>query len=161
MQSNQSGFASLLDRLAAAWEGVETDLGVACFTDDAIYMQPPDVQLFRGADELRRFFGALEPGTIMTWHRRWFDVESQAGIGEFTFGEMASDRADHGIAVIELRDGRIARWTEYLQQGPLSRDEFLRIEGKTWRWHGGNYPTPAPGLPLSEVLQELRDEETA
>lgn len=131
---------SLLQALARAWEEQDTEAAVAAFTEDAVYMEPPDVQLFAGREQLRSYFGAVEPGTTMTWHHIWFDPATQVGAGEFTFGHQDRDRATHGVAVVRLREGRIAAWHEYLQAGPASREEFLAIEDKQWEWHIGNYP---------------------
>lgn len=131
---------ALLEDLAAAWQAQDTEAAVALFTPDAIYMQPPASQLFQGEDELRAYFGALRPGTTMAWHHVWFDPVAQIGAGEFTFGREGSDRATHGVAVVQIRDARISRWHEYLQPGPASREGFLAREGKSWEWHIGNYP---------------------
>lgn len=135
-----SEFNGLLTRLARAWQDQHAQAAVDLFTADAIYMQPPDVQLFVGREQLRAYFGAVEPGTTMVWHQIWFDPEAQVGTGEFTFGIAGRAEATHGVAIIELRDGRIARWHEYLQPGPAAREHFLSLEGKSWQWHIGNYP---------------------
>jgi ketosteroid isomerase-like protein len=133
-------FQSLLDNVARAWETQDTVAAVNLFTEDAVYMQPPDVQLFAGRSQLRSYFGALKPGTFMRWHNVWFDADSQVGAGEFTFGVAGRENATHGVAVIRLREGRIASWHEYLQGGPAARERFLAIDGKRWKWHIGNYP---------------------
>ena len=38
--------------------------------------------------------------------------------------------------VIRLRDGRIASWREYFQDGPSSFDDFVRVDGKAWKFTG-------------------------
>jgi hypothetical protein len=113
---------------------------VSCFTEDAVYMQPPDQQLYRGASELRPFFGALKPGTFMTFHHVAFDERTQVGFGEFSFGNVRDKDADHGVAVVELRGGRIASWREYFYSGPPSFDAFVATTGKNWKWTIRNYP---------------------
>ncbi len=128
-----------MQAVADYWERGDTDAGLASFTEDAVYMQPPDVQLFFGHEQLRPYFAAVAPGTIMRWHHLWFDEASQTGVGEFTFGEAPDPTADHGVAIVALREGRIAHWREYVQKGPSDRDTFLATEGKTWRWHIGNF----------------------
>lgn len=133
-------FSGLLEDVARAWEGESPESAAEIFTPDALYMQPPDVQLFRGTEQLEKYFGAVEPGTYLRWHHVWFDPASQVGGGEFTFGRVGRETATHGVAVVRVRDSRIARWHEYLQTGPASRDDFLDPEGKTWKWHIGNYP---------------------
>jgi ketosteroid isomerase-like protein len=135
-----AAFRELLETLAASWESQDTTAAVSLFTDDAVYMQPPDVQLFVGRSQLAAYFGAIRPGTYMRWHNVWFEPGSQAGAGEFTFGATGQDKATHGVAVVQLRNGRISSWHEYLQAGPAERQGFLSTEGKQWTWHIGNYP---------------------
>jgi hypothetical protein len=135
-----AGFRELLERLGRAWSTQDTELGLSCFTESALYTEPPDIQLYRGHDELRPYFDALTPGTSMTFHTIAFDEASQHGFGEYTFGHERSDTADHGTAVVEVEDDRIAVWREYRRKGPASFDDFVGVEGKTWQWHIGNYP---------------------
>lgn len=137
---SEEEFRELLDILASSWESQDAATAVQLFTQDALYMEPPDVQLFEGHDQLASYFGALEPGTRMRWHNVWFDPRSQVGVGEFTFGRSGAEESTHGVAVVTLRDGRIASWHEYLQRGPSDRETFLAPEGKQWTWHIGNYP---------------------
>jgi ketosteroid isomerase-like protein len=132
-------FLELMRRLAEAWESRDTEAALGCFTEDAVYMEPPDVQLFIGREQLRPYFGALAEGTLMRWHNLWFDEERQVGAGEYTFGLHGVSTADHGVAVVHLRDGRISFWREYQRKGPSSLDDFLDQEGKDWDWHIGNY----------------------
>ena len=60
--------------------------------------------------------------------------------GECTFGSAGEAVADHGVAIVELEDDRIARWREYQRKGPTAFTEFVARDGKTWQWHIGNYP---------------------
>lgn len=138
--TSADGFREVMTRLARAWSTQDTALGLSCFTADAVYMQPPDLQLYRGAEELRKVFGALKPGTFMEFHHLAFDAATQVGLGEFSFGETGAPRADHGVAVVRFRDGRIASWREYFQPGPSRFEEFVAVEGKTWKWTGRDYP---------------------
>ena len=132
-------FKELMATLAAAWSSQDTERGVSCFTPDATYMQPPDQQFFRGSAELRRYFGALEPGTFMTFHNISFDPARQMGFGEFSFGTRGEPQADHGVAVVEVREGKIASWREYFSKGPADFRVFVAAEGKTWKWNIRNY----------------------
>jgi len=133
------GFFRLLDELAEAWATPDAERAAACFTADAVYMEPPDRQLFVGVDQLTAYFGALTPGTYLRFHHRSFDETSGMGAIEFSFGVEGEDTADHGTAVIEIRDGRIATWREYVRRGPTDFDEFVAT-AKDWQWHIGNYP---------------------
>jgi ketosteroid isomerase-like protein len=128
-------FEALIQRLADAWAEQDTERAVACFTDDAVYMQPPDEQLFVGREQLRAYFEPLEPGTYLRLDNVWFDEGRQRGAVEFTFGEGDQEPVAHGVSVV---DGRIRAWREYLVQGPGDMDRFLATEGKDWRWHIGN-----------------------
>jgi ketosteroid isomerase-like protein len=129
-----------MDELAWAWSQQDTQAALACFTEDALYIEPPDVQFYQGHEQLRAYFGALKPGTFMRFHQLWFDEAQQVGAGEFSFGMTGKATADHGVIVVELRDGRIAFWREYQRTGPSAFPDFIATTGKTWRWHIGNYP---------------------
>jgi ketosteroid isomerase-like protein len=133
-------FFNLMQQLTQAWCQQNTEAALMCFTADAIYMEPPDIQLYTGHDQLRPYFAALKPGTFMRFYNLWFDEERQIGAGEFSFGMSGEPTADHGIIVVELRDGKIAFWREYQQKGPADFAAFLNPTGKTWQWHIGNYP---------------------
>jgi hypothetical protein len=137
---DRAQFAELMRRVAAAWAAQDTGTAVSCFTPDAIYLQPPDIQLFAGHEQLAAYFGALPPGMHLDLHHTWFDALDQHGCVEFTFRREGATTADHGTIVVELRDGLIARWREYVQPGPASFAEFAAVNGKQWRWHIGNYP---------------------
>ncbi len=129
-----------MERLADAWSSQDTELALSCFSDDAVYMEPPDVQLYVGHAELRPYFAALSPETFMRFHTLGFDEVAQTGAGEFSFGSGAEKLADHGVAVVEIDGERIRFWREYQRKGPASFSDFLAREGKQWQWHIGNYP---------------------
>jgi ketosteroid isomerase-like protein len=135
-----AAFQALMHQLAHAWSIQDTESALACFTPDAVYMEPPDIQLYQGHGQLRAYFAALTPGTYMRFHNLWFDPIKQIGIGEFSFGIAGKPTADHGIVVIELRNARITHWREYQRKGPASFEEFTGTSNKTWQWHIGNYP---------------------
>jgi ketosteroid isomerase-like protein len=133
-------FRHLMMQLADGWSRQDTELALDCFTPDAVYMEPPNLQLFVGYEQLRPYFAALQPGTYMQFHSLWFDETAQTGVGEFSFGRAERPTADHGIAVVQLQDGKIAFWHEYQRKGPADFAQFLAVAGKQWEWHGGNYP---------------------
>ena len=137
---NADGFYALARRLATAWSEQNTEAAVDCFTPDAIYMEPPDIQIYQGHEQLRPYFAALGAGTYMRFDYLWFDEERQVGAGEYAFGVTGKPNADHGVVVMEIRNERIAVWREYQRRGPADLDDFLAIEGKEWEWHIGNYP---------------------
>ena len=133
-------FETLMRRLAAAWERLDAEAAADCFTDDAVYMEPPDKQLFQGRQELLAYFSPLEEGTYLDFHGVWFDEESRTGVVEFTFGVRDREAADHGVVVVAVDNNKIASWREYLTTGPARFDRFVSTRGKQWEWHAGNYP---------------------
>lgn len=133
-------FRALMDRLARGWSTQDTELALSCFTEHAVYMEPPDVQLYVGHPELRPYFAALTPGTHLRLHTVAFDEGAQAGAAEYSFGSEGEATADHGVAVVELDGDRIAFWREYQRKGPAQFRDFVARDGKTWQWHIGNYP---------------------
>ena len=137
---NGEGFHELLERLGRAWSTQDTELGISCFAEDASYTEPPDIQLYSGHEQLRPYFAALTPGTLMQFHTVAFDERTQTGFGEYSFGHERSETADHGVAVVEIAGECISVWREYQRKGPPAFAEFVAVEGKSWQWHIGNYP---------------------
>jgi uncharacterized protein (TIGR02246 family) len=133
-------FADLMRELAAAWAATDAERAAACFADDAIYMAPPDRQLFEGREQLAAYFSPLRPGTYLALQHIWFDEATGVGAAEFSFGVEGRETANHGVAVVAVRDGRISVWREYHRKGPADFDEFIATEPKDWMWHIGNYP---------------------
>jgi hypothetical protein len=136
---NAHDFAELMHQLARGWSTQDTELALACFTADAVYIEPPDIQHFAGQKQLRAYFGALKPGTSMIFHHLWFDEASQTGVGEFSFSIWGREQANHGVCVVELNEGKIAHWREYQRRGPFEHSDFIATAGKDWQWHIGNY----------------------
>jgi ketosteroid isomerase-like protein len=137
---NAQEFHILMEQLARAWSQQDTESALACFTQDAVYIEPPDIQFYQGHEQLRPYFAVLEPDTFLHFHHLWFDEPKQVGAGEFSFGRTGKPTADHGIVVVELRAGKIAFWREYQRKGPAVFQDFIGTAGKTWQWHIGNYP---------------------
>ena len=128
-----------MHRLARAWAELDADAAADCFSPDATYMQPPDVQYYTGTEQLRAYFSPLEEGTYLEYRNLWFDEATQVGCAEFSFGVQERPEADHGTIVVQLDGGLIGHWREYVQKGPSSFEEFLAVD-KVWQWHIGNYP---------------------
>ena len=124
LQVGPAEFASLLERLAEGWHQGDSRRAADCFTEDAVYIEPPDRQLYRGREELRRFFGgdSGRPGAMsMSWRNVVFDEALQMGFGEFTFSYGGQV---HGSVVMKLKDGRIHRWREYWYESELPYEVF-------------------------------------
>jgi ketosteroid isomerase-like protein len=119
-----AGFRTLMERVAAGWREGNAAKAVECFTEDTLYEEPPRKQFHSGRADLYEFFGG-EAGTEkpmhMTWHHLVFDPVTQVGAGEYTF---RLNRQYHGVVMVKLRDGRIARWREYQTESSLSFEEF-------------------------------------
>ena len=123
---NPGQFEKLMNALAQGWNEGNARKAADCFTQNALYSEPPDKQLYRGRDALFKFFGGHEGrkrSMKMTWHHLVFDERKQIGAGEFTFeygGKV------HGVAMVRIDHGRISHWREYWYQSALDWDEFTR-----------------------------------
>ena len=121
---SQVEFSQLLQRLAEGWNNGDARQAADCFTQDALYTEPPDKQFYSGREALYHFFGGANGRTgemNMVWHHIVFDEESQIGAGEFTF---TYDDTVHGVTMIKVQDGLISNWREYWYASPLSWEAF-------------------------------------
>ena len=119
-------FEVLMKTLAVGWNEGNAEKAADCFTENAIYSEPPDKQLYRGRAALFKFFGGNEGrkrAMKMTWHHLVFDERTQIGAGEFTFeyGGIV-----HGVAMVKIENGRISNWREYWYESPLDWEKFTR-----------------------------------
>jgi ketosteroid isomerase-like protein len=120
-----AAFEQLLETLARAWNAGDARAAADCFREDAVCTQPPGLQVYRGREALFAFFGgeAGRAGAMsMTWRRVAFDAARQRGFGEFSFRYGSQV---HGVAVIDVRDGRIAQWREYWMESEAPFEEFV------------------------------------
>jgi ketosteroid isomerase-like protein len=119
-------FRQLMETLAQGWNEGDADKAVGCFTEDAVYVEPPDKQVYRGRAQLYRFFGGdagREQAMQMTWHHLIFDEERQIGAGEFTFSYGGQV---HGMVIVRIQGGRISNWREYWYESPLDWEQFTK-----------------------------------
>jgi hypothetical protein len=108
---DRPGFDALMHGLARAWSTGDARTAADCFTDDIVYVEPPDRQRYVGRDAVFELSGGNEPAAMsMTWHHLAFDPEQQIGFGEYTF---RGRRQFHGIVIVQIRGDRVARWREY------------------------------------------------
>ncbi len=128
----QEEFHKLMQTVADGWNTRDPKKSVECFTDDAIYMEPPNKQLIRGKDNLFTYFDSPKPMNLF-WHNLMFDEKKQVGSGEFTF-TMEGREDNHGVVVVELRDGKIRFWREYYQISNLSFANFISTENKEFEY---------------------------
>ena len=118
---DHDAFVALMQTIADSWNAGDTHRALARFTDDAVYMEPPDEQRYEGRDELFRFFGGDDPPPMfMEWHH--LVVDGDIGVGEYTY---RGNRQFHGLVIVHLRDGRIARWREYERESTLQWEDFV------------------------------------
>lgn len=125
-EADSRQFRQLMNTLADGWNTGNARQAAECFTEDAIYVEPPDKQIYRGRAELYRFFGGDQgrrDAMSMTWHHLLFDPEQQIGVGEFTF---VYGTPVHGMVIVRVRDGKISNWREYWYESPLGWAEFTR-----------------------------------
>jgi hypothetical protein len=117
-------FEHLMQTVARGWNEGKARKSADCFSEDAIYVEPPDKQLYHGRAELYEFFGGDQGPEMpmkMTWHHLAFDEQDQVGFGEYTF-QMHG--LYHGIVVVKIESGLIKQWREYQYRTELSWEEF-------------------------------------
>jgi SnoaL-like domain len=118
-------FERLMQLVADGWNKGDARKAADCFTENAIYSEPPDKQLYKGRAELFRFFGGNEgrkSAMKMSWHHLVFNEQEQIGAGEFTF-EFGSKV--HGVAMIKVAEGKISHWREYWYESDLDWEKFI------------------------------------
>ena len=132
-------FQSLMQDVADGWSTQNTELALRSFHENVIYMEPPDIQLYRGHEQLRPYFDALEAKHEMEFHNLMFNRDKQIGAGEYTFS-YGSDTADTGVVIVKILEGKIAFWREYQRKGSSDFEDFIDTDGKEWQWTIENYP---------------------
>jgi hypothetical protein len=124
MKLTSKGFEQLMQTVSQGWNEGNARKAADCFSEDAVYVEPPDKQLYHGRAELYEFFGG-DAGTDlpmkMTWHHLAFHEEEQIGFGEYTF---QFNNRYHGIVVVKLESGLIKQWREYQYRSELNWEEF-------------------------------------
>lgn len=125
-------FKKLMQTVADGWNTSKPQKSVECFTDDVVYMEPPDKQLVMGKDNLFKYFDNPKPMKLV-WHHLMFDEEKQIGSGEFTF-TMKGRQGNHGVVIVELENGKIKFWREYYQLSDLDFNDFISTENKNFKF---------------------------
>lgn len=117
-------FRKVMETVSSGWNEGNARKAADCFSNDAVYMEPPDRQVYVGREALFDFFGGTK-GTDkpmrMIWHHLSFDPSTQVGFGEYTF---ALNNQYHGVVVVKLRGSKIASWREYQYKSNLDWQEF-------------------------------------
>jgi hypothetical protein len=115
-----------MQTVADGWNEGNARKAADCFSENAIYTEPPDKQVYKGREALFEFFGGdakPEPPMFMTWHHLIFDEAEQVGTGEYTF-QMNSRY--HGIVIVKIEADKIRYWREYQYKTDLDWDTFAR-----------------------------------
>lgn len=124
MNITASQFSRLMQTVADGWNEGNARKAAGCFSEDAIYVEPPAKQLYHRRAELYEFFGG-DAGTDlpmrMTWHHLAFNEEEQVGFGEYTF--QLHGRY-HGIVIVKVEAGLIKNWREYQYPSELDWEQF-------------------------------------
>ena len=124
-RASAADFALLMKTVAEGWNEGNAQKAANCFADDAVYLEPPDRQLYVGRQAIYDFFGGPrkpEPPMRMEWHHLAFDEQEQAGFGEYTF--QMSNRY-HGIVTVAVENGKIVKWREYQYKSDLDWTTFV------------------------------------
>jgi hypothetical protein len=124
MKISTSEFERLMQAVAEGWNEGNAHQAADCFSKDALYVEPPAKQVYRGRSDLFEFFGDDQGTDIpmkMTWHHLAFNEAEQIGFGEYTF-EMHGRY--HGIVIVKMESGLIKNWREYQYRSELSWQDF-------------------------------------
>lgn len=125
MKITTAEFTRLLKTIAEGWNEGNPRKAADCYTEDAIYTEPPDKQVYLGRKALYDFFGGDKkpaPPMKMTWHHLAFDEEEQIGFGEYTF---QGNNQYHGIVIVKIKGGKVSNWREYQYKSPLEWKDFV------------------------------------
>jgi hypothetical protein len=118
-------FKGLMQTVAAGWNEGNAKKAADWYTEDALYTEPPEKQVYVGRKALYEFFGGdrkPEPPMKMTWHHLAFDEASQIRFGEYTF---QMNNCYHGIAIVKMKGGQISHWREYQYKTDLDWKKFV------------------------------------
>jgi len=118
-------FKKLVQTVADGWNEGNARKAADCFTEDAIYIEPPDKQVYVGRKALFEFFGGdkkPDPPMSMTWHHLAFDEDGQIGFGEYTY---QGNNRYHGIVIVKIKSGKIGNWREYQYKSELKWKDFV------------------------------------
>jgi ketosteroid isomerase-like protein len=94
--------------------GTDPELAHAMYTEDAVLEFPQSGERFEGVDNFREWRSSYPANTS-------FEFREVRGEGDVWVAELTvrydDGPANHGVSVLEIRDGRIARETIYVTEG--------------------------------------------
>ena len=114
-----------LQAICEAWNRLDNDALADLFADDGVFEDPLHEKTLVGSDEIRAVNGPAMAGLSECEVTLSSALEAgDLGIAEWMFRSALAEggaRMDFAFAMaIELRDGRIARLTEYFDTAPLT-----------------------------------------
>ena len=113
-----------LQAICEAWNRLDNDALADLFSEDGVFEDPLHERVLRGREDVRAVNGPAM-GALSECEVTLTNVleRGELGLAEGMFRSSLADggaRMDFPFAiVIELRDGRIARLTEYFDTAPL------------------------------------------
>ena len=141
---NTAEFQQLVNTVSSGWNEGNAKKATSAFSDNAIYVEPPNKQHDVGREALFKFFGgdSGRPEQMqMVWHYLVFDEAQQLGVGEFTF-RYGIDYQVHGTAMLKVTNGLISHWREYLFKSSLPWEE------NEWSQYGSDKIIYIPITPI-------------
>ena len=114
-----------LQAICEAWNRLDNDALAELFADDGVFEDPLHERTLVGREDIRATNGPAMAGLSECEVTLGAVLErGDLGLAEGTFRSALADgggRMDFAFAIaIELRDGRIARLTEYFDTAPLT-----------------------------------------
>jgi RNA polymerase sigma-70 factor, ECF subfamily len=110
---------SLLERYVAAFENADIDALMRLLRDDAVLEMPPIPTWFTGRETIGRFLGTHVLGGPGDFRMLPTAANGQLALGAYTRGRDGVHRG-HGIDVLTLRGGGIARITAFNDAGLIA-----------------------------------------
>jgi ketosteroid isomerase-like protein len=115
----------VLQAICEAWNRLDNDALAELFADDGVFEDPLHEKTLRGREEIRTVNGPAMAGLSECEVTLRTALEGgDLGLAEGMFRSALADggaRMDFPFSIaIELRDGRIARLTEYFDTAPLT-----------------------------------------
>lgn len=119
-------FERLLEQVAVGWNNNDAEHAANAFSENAIYSEPPNKQLYIGRMNIYEFFGGAEGRDYkmnMVWHHTSYNELDSVGAGEFSFSWPGGQV--HGVVSIKVSDGLISNWREYYYESDVIWEEFV------------------------------------
>ena len=141
----------------------------ALFTEDAVYVER-NGETYNGLPQIRSWFSKLiSDGEVRAWDIRRVRDGAVEWYYEYRRNYAGSVSYD-GVSIVELSDGKIKRWSNFIQNVKKSyplennNEELIETAGaveyyadwlETMALHDGNEKLQAAAAKLSEALEEI------